>query len=66
MIVQLDAASRLVTNVESYPGSLVYLRIGSKFGLHRGWTLEGGITEGLKNQTAATDFGVLAAIGRRF
>lgn len=66
MIVQLDAASRLVTNVDSYPGSLVYLRIGSKFGLRRGWMLEGGITEGLKNQIAATDFGVLAAIGRRF
>jgi hypothetical protein len=66
MIVQLDAASRLVTNVESYPGTTVYLRVGSKFGLHRGWMLEGGITEGVKNQIAATDFGVLAAIGRRF
>src|SRR5260221_1010770 len=66
IVVQLDAASRLVTNVESYPGSLVYLRVGSKFGLHGGWMLEGGITEGVKNQVAATDFGVLAAVGRRF
>ena len=66
LIVQLDAASRLVTNVESYPGTTVYLRVGSKFGLHRGWMLEGGITEGVKNQVAATDFGVLAAVARKF
>jgi hypothetical protein len=28
--------------------------------------LEGGITEGVKNQVAATDFGVLAALARKF
>lgn len=66
VVVQLEAASRLVTHVDSYPGGLAYLRVGSKFGLHRGWTLEGGITEGIVNQTAATDFGVIGALGRRF
>jgi uncharacterized protein DUF3187 len=66
MIVQLDAASRLVTNIDSYPGSVTYLRVGSKFGLHRGWMLEGAITEGVNNLVAATDFGVVAAIGRTF
>lgn len=66
VIVQLDAAARLVTNIDSYPGSVAYLRIGSKFGLPRGWMLEGGITEGVNNLTAATDFGVVAAIGRTF
>ena len=65
-IAQLDAAVRLLTDVEAYPGTTVYLRVGSKFGLRRGWMLEGGITEGLKNQDAATDFGVLAAVGRSF
>jgi hypothetical protein len=64
-VVQLDAASRLVTNLDSYPGSAVYLRVGSKFGLG-GWTLEGGVTEGVKNQVAATDFGLIAALSRRF
>jgi Protein of unknown function (DUF3187) len=65
-IVQLDVASRLVTNVEDYPGATAYLRVGSKFGLSRGWRLEGGITEGVRHQEAITDFGVFAALARRF
>ena len=65
-IVQLDAAGRLVTNLDSYPGGTVYLRVGSKFGLRRGWMLEGGITEGIIHQVAATDFGFIAAVARRF
>jgi Protein of unknown function (DUF3187) len=65
-IVQLDVASRLVTNVEDYPGGSAYLRVGSKFGLRGGWMLEGGITEGVRHQEAITDFGVIAALGRRF
>ena len=66
VIVQLDAASRLVTDIDSYPGGMAYLRVGSKFGLRPGWMLEAGITEGVKNQIAITDFGVLVAVGRRF
>jgi uncharacterized protein DUF3187 len=66
MIVQLDAASRLVRDVEDYPGATVYLRVGSKFGLRGGWMLEGGITEGVRHQEALTDFGVFAALARRF
>jgi hypothetical protein len=66
VIVQIDAASRLVTNVDSYPGSVAYLRVGSKFGLKGKWMLEGGITEGVNNLAAATDFGVVAAIARTF
>jgi len=65
-IAQLDAASRLVTNLDSYPGSTIYLRVGSKFGLRHGWMLEGGITEGLIHQVAATDFGLIVGIARRF
>ncbi len=66
VIVQLDAATRLVTDIAAYPGDTVYLRVGSKFGLHGKWTLEGGITEGVKNQVAATDFGLVAGIARGF
>jgi hypothetical protein len=66
VIVQLDGASRLVTNVEDYPGTTMYLRVGSKFGLRGGWMLEGGITEGVRHQEALTDFGVIAALARRF
>jgi hypothetical protein len=66
LIAQLDAATRLVTGIPAYPGTTVYLRVGSKFGLHPGWMLEAGITEGIKNQVASTDFGVLFALGRRF
>lgn len=65
-LVQLDVASRLVTNVEDYPGTTMYLRVGSKFGLGGGWMLEGGITEGVRHQEAITDFGVIAALARRF
>ena len=53
-------------DIADYPGTTVYLRVGSKFGLHAGWMLEAGITEGIKNQIAITDFGVLFALGRRF
>jgi hypothetical protein len=66
VIVQVDAASRLVTNVESYPGSAAYLRVGSKFGLRRDWMLEAAITEGIRSLTVATDFGVVAAVARTF
>jgi len=59
-------ASRLVTNVEDYPGTTAYLRVGSKFGLPGGWMLELGITEGIRHQQALTDFGVFAALARRF
>jgi hypothetical protein len=34
--------------------------------LRRGWMLEGGITEGVNNLVAATDFGFVAAIARTF
>ena len=66
LVAQLDTASRLVTNVEAYPGATLYLRVGSKFGLPHGWMAEAGITEGLVNQAAMTDFGLLFALGRRF
>jgi len=66
LVAQLDAATRLVTDVAAYPGTTVYLRVGSKFGLGPRWMLEAGITEGIKNQVAATDFGLLLAVGRRF
>ena len=65
-IVQLDVASRLITNVEDYPGTTAYLRVGSKFGLPGGWMLELGITEGIRHQQALTDFGVFAALAHRF
>jgi hypothetical protein len=45
-VVQLDVATRLIANVEDYPGTTAYLRVGSKFGLRGKWTLELGITEG--------------------
>ena len=65
-VVQLDVASRLIANVEDYPGTTAYLRVGSKFGLRGKWTLELGITEGVRHQEALTDFGVFAALARRF
>jgi hypothetical protein len=66
LILQIDAAARLVTSIEGYPGTTAYLRVGSKFDVAHGWTIDAGITEGVKSEIATTDFGVRAGVGRRF
>jgi uncharacterized protein DUF3187 len=66
LVAQLETATRLATSIQSYPGTTLYLRVGSKFGLSPAWMAELGITEGLVNQDAMTDFGFLFALGRRF
>jgi hypothetical protein len=62
ILAQTAAASRLVTNVASYPGLQWYLRLN----LDSGTTLEGGFTENIADQQATTDFGVQVALSRRF
>jgi hypothetical protein len=64
-LMQWEASSRLVTDVDHYPGLQLLLRLGSKVDAGR-WRLEGGFVEGIKDLDATTDFGVFAAVGRRF
>jgi uncharacterized protein DUF3187 len=64
-LVQWEASSRLLTDVDRYPGLQLSLRIGSKVDAGT-WRLEGGFVEGIKSLDNTTDFGVFAAVGRRF
>lgn len=64
-LVQWEASSRLVTDVDRYPGLQLSLRIGSKVDAGR-WRLEGGFVEGIKDLDTTVDFGVFAGIARRF
>ena len=64
-LLQWEASSRLVTSIDQYPGLQLSLRIGSKVDAGA-WRLEGGFVEGITDLDATTDFGVFAAVGRRF
>jgi len=64
-LVQWEASSRLITNVDRYPALQLSLRIGSKVDAGT-WRLEGGFVEGIKSLDNTTDFGIFAAVGRRF
>ena len=66
LLLQGDVAGRVVEDVERLPGTHGYLRIGTKVGLGRSWTLEGGFTEGIFDLSSTTDFGVFAGVVRRF
>lgn len=63
---ELNASSRLVTNVAQYPGIQVYLNVSAKHDLSRRWELELGFTENLESQQTTTDFGVFAGLVGRF
>jgi len=65
LVVQLDGASRLLTNLATYPGFTAYFRMLAKLDLSPRVGLEGGFTEGIRGLDAATDFGVLVALTRR-
>jgi len=66
LLAETTAASRLVRNLDLYPGLQSYLRLGTKVDLSPRWRLEAGITEGLEDQQATTDFGIFSGIVRRF
>jgi len=66
LLAETTAAGRLVTNIDTFPGLHVILRMGAKVDVARGWRLEGGFTEGLRPISATTDFGLLLGLERRF
>jgi hypothetical protein len=66
LLAQVNAAGRLVSDVEGFPGYHVVLRMGARVDVSRGWRLEGGFTEGLKPVDVTTDFGILLGLERTF
>jgi hypothetical protein len=64
-LLQWEASSRLITDMDEYPALQLSLRLGSKVDAGR-WRLEGGFVEGIKDLDNTVDFGVFAAVGRRF
>jgi hypothetical protein len=66
LVAQVNAAGRLVENVDDFPGLHVALKMGARIDVGRGWVLEGGFTEGLTDIDATTDFGILLGVERTF
>jgi hypothetical protein len=64
-IVETTVASRLVANVERYPGLVWYLALGARFDLDSGLSLEGGFTENIADQQATSDISFQLALVRR-
>jgi hypothetical protein len=63
---EVDASTRLVRNLMSYPAWQSNLRLGAGFDVSERWRLQAGFVEGIKSQHATTDFGVVAGLARTF
>ena len=58
IVVSTDAASRLVSNVPSYPATSWYVHLAAQWDIARGVRAHVGFTENLENQQGTVDFGV--------
>ncbi len=65
LIVETNAASRLVENIDSYPGVHWLVNLGGRVDLGRTVRLDVGVTENLIAQQSTTDFAVFFALGWR-
>ena len=63
--VESDAASRLVRDIESYPGVHWLINGGAKFAASRKTVLELGLTENIMDQRSTTDFALYFAVVAR-
>ena len=66
LLAEASGAGELARNIDGYPKMHSYFKMGSKVDLSRGWRIEGGFVEGIKNLQATTDFGVFAGLSREF
>lgn len=57
LLVQTDAASRLVANLVDYPATQWYLQVGAKADLGGGWRVTAGMTQGLVDTESTVDVG---------
>jgi hypothetical protein len=62
VVLETDAASRLVANIDSYPGLDWLLNLGTKIAIRPRTLLELGFTENIKNQLCTVDFALTAGI----
>lgn len=65
VVVQVEAASRLVRDLPAYPGLTAYLSFGLKADLGRGYGLSLAVVEGLIGLQGTTDFGIGMGIAKR-
>ena len=64
LLAEANAGGRLIRGVEEFPGLHLTLKVGARVEVARGWCLEAGFTEGLKEVSATTDFGVMVGLQR--
>ncbi|MGD8895815.1 MAG: DUF3187 family protein [Acidobacteriota bacterium] len=65
LIAETDVSSRLVRNIDSYPGVHWLLSVEARVDLGRAVRLDVGLTENLTSQQSTTDLGLLFALGWR-
>jgi hypothetical protein len=65
LIAETDLASRLVRNIDSYPGVHWLVNMGGRIDVGRQLRLDIGLTENLIDQQSTTDFGLFFGIGWR-
>jgi hypothetical protein len=65
LVAETNAATRLVANIERYPGTHWLLNVTGRVQLARATQLDLGFTENLKDQLSTTDFALYAALHLR-
>ncbi|HET7292064.1 MAG TPA: DUF3187 family protein [Vicinamibacteria bacterium] len=65
LLGETTVASRLVTNVQRFPGLVWYLGLGARLDLDSGLSLEGGFVENIADQQSTTDIAFQLALVRR-
>ena len=65
LLAETDAASRLVRNIDSYPGLHWVVNLGSRIDLGSRTRLDVGLTENIRNQQSTTDLAFYFAVGLR-
>jgi hypothetical protein len=65
VLAETNAASRLVSNIASYPGVHWVVNVGGRLDLASGLRLDLGFTENLIDQQSTTDLGLHFALGWR-
>jgi Protein of unknown function (DUF3187) len=62
LVAETNIASRLVANVERYPGTHWVVNVEGRFGVARGTTFDLGFTENIVSQRVTTDFALHGAL----
>jgi len=64
-VVETDAASRLVSNIDAYPGTHWLVNVGGRLDLGRRARLDAFLTENIASQQTTTDLAFYAALSVR-